>query len=695
MYEEYEQHHFTVEGHEGILICPQTPREDRRYIWRTEFLGAFDFADRELLKRGWYLAYYRISDQFGAPAAVGKMRKFQAYLEEHFNLAAKAVLFGFSRGGLYAVNYAAAYPEKTAKLYLDAPVLDIFSWPGGFGRGEGSPADWKLCREFYQVKDGEKEACENPLNKIQGLIAHRIPVLLVAGDADTVVPFRENGQLLYAEYTYAGGPVKLILKPGVGHHPHSLEEPAEIVDWVELDEEFGCILEKGARDWQIFQQKEDGFGEISLTGRCVNLFDDKPYHAFVRVVNEADGLPVVDWMRCEACENNRWRVALKVPRGGLYRIDTCMDLADSCSDWSIRGDCVCHLGVGDVFVIAGQSNSAGYGKDFISDEPEPGVHLLKNNGRWDLASHPMNDSTGTLHPQNRDYANTGHSPYLSFAKYLRRELGYPIGLMQTALGGSPLESWSGEDGSLYRNFIHTVEALNGVKGVLWYQGCSDTDPAACRTYGERFEKMVRDMRRALDSPGLPFLTCQLHKVMSRCGEETNRGWGMVREAQRRAAQTIPGVFVISTLGGGMSDGIHNAASANLVIGERLARCALRHLYGRNVMSDSPDLLRAVKDGPAKVRLEFQNVYRNLEWMSEWAQDKIFCLEGEGKRFLPAAVRITGADTAELEFAEELPGGCVVHGAYEADLPYLPMTDSASRLPMLSFYGVCVKEEQRG
>lgn len=52
------------------------------------------------------------------------MRKFQAYLEEKFALSARAVLFEFSRGGLYAVNYAAAYPEKNAKLYLDAPVLD-------------------------------------------------------------------------------------------------------------------------------------------------------------------------------------------------------------------------------------------------------------------------------------------------------------------------------------------------------------------------------------------------------------------------------------------------------------------------------------------------------------------------------------------------------------------------------------------
>lgn len=344
MYEEYRQYHFVVDGQEGILICPQTAREDRKYIWRTEFLGAFDYADRELLKRGWHLAYYKVSDQFGAPQAIRKMREFQEYLENVHHLAAKAVLFGFSRGGLYAVNYAAAYPEKTAKLYLDAPVLDIFSWPGGLGRGEGSEADWEICRKLYQVQEGQKEAAENPINKMKVLIQNRIPVLL----------------------------------------------------------------------------------------------------------------------------------------------------------------------------IAGQSNSAGYGRDYISDCLDAGVHLLKNNGKWDIASHPMNDSTGTIHPQNRDGANTGHGMYLSFAKYLKRELGYPIGLVQASLGGSPLKAWSAENGYLYRSMIHIVRGLNGIKGILWYQGCSDTSPEDSRTlrndlrkwcamcagqYMERMKQICRIPRLQTAVPG--------------------------------------------------------------------------------------------------------------------------------------------------------------------------------------------------
>jgi pimeloyl-ACP methyl ester carboxylesterase len=49
-------------------------------------------------------------------------------------LVESAVLEGFSRGGLYAVNYAAMQPDHTAAIYIDAPVLDINSWPAGKGK---------------------------------------------------------------------------------------------------------------------------------------------------------------------------------------------------------------------------------------------------------------------------------------------------------------------------------------------------------------------------------------------------------------------------------------------------------------------------------------------------------------------------------------------------------------------------------
>ena len=688
MYQGCEEKEFEINGRKGILVVPPNKREDGVYIWRTEFLGAFDMADRALLERGWCLAYYAVSDCFGAPAVIEEMRRFQAYLEEEFHLCPKAVLFGFSRGGLYAVNYAAAYPEKVRKLYLDAPVLDIFSWPAGFGRGEGSAEDWEMCRKIYGITEDGKNCDENPIEKIPVLTANRIPVILVAGDADTVVPFNENGKILYADYMYAGAEIKLILKKGAGHHPHSLEDPQEIADWIEFDREFGCIIDEGAADWQIFQQK-DGFADIRLCGRCVNRSDMKEYHAFARAVSEDDGSNVTPWKKCDM-SGDQWSVELRVPAGGLYRIETCMDENEDCTDWSLRGDMIHHVGVGDVFVIAGQSNSAGYGKDPVTDQPDLEVHLLKNSGEWGLASHPMNDSTHTFHPQNRDGANTGHSPYLSFAKYLRRTLGYPVGLVQTALGGSPLIRWSrGND--LYRNLIKTVQSLPGIKGILWYQGCSDVSAGDCDSYEERFAKFVSDVREELEAPELPFFTFQIHKNTSISTGEIDRGWGIVREAQRQAAKKLDHVFVIPTANGSMSDVIHNASPANIVLGERMAKHVLGHLYGRNIMCDSPDLVRAVKSSDTTIVLQFAHVYGALEWYNETYRGKVFRIEAEDRVIRPVSVRIESADTLEMEFAEKIPEDSVVHGGTGADISFAFPVDRATRNPMLAFYGVKVEE----
>ena len=64
----------------------------------------------------------------------------------------------------------------------------------------------------------------------------RVPVVFVYGDADEVVPADENALVMEKRYQAAlpegGVPMKMISKPGVGHHPHGLADPAEVVDFV-------------------------------------------------------------------------------------------------------------------------------------------------------------------------------------------------------------------------------------------------------------------------------------------------------------------------------------------------------------------------------------------------------------------------------------------------------------------------------
>jgi pimeloyl-ACP methyl ester carboxylesterase/lysophospholipase L1-like esterase len=231
----YERFDFYLDGREAIVVAPKQAASGRPWLWRTEFFGAFDYADRELLKQGWHIAYIRLSHMYGCPFAIRSMEGFRAYLTEAFELASRAVLFGFSRGGLYAVNYAAAYPNSVLALYLDAPVLDMRSWPGGKGKGTGSPGDWEDCLAVYGMTEEEAMNADCvPLNRAgEKLAASGIPTLLVAGDADSTVPYCENGEKLEHIYQREGGTIQVIVKKGIGHHPHSLENPLPIVQFIQ------------------------------------------------------------------------------------------------------------------------------------------------------------------------------------------------------------------------------------------------------------------------------------------------------------------------------------------------------------------------------------------------------------------------------------------------------------------------------
>ncbi len=229
----YKRYDFYVNGREGVLICPENPVLENKWIWRTEFLGAFDQADMAMVEKGWHLAYYRISDMYGSPSAVELMRDFQSYLENEYNLYEKAVLFGFSRGGLYAFNYASQYPEKVAKLYLDAPVMDIRSWPGGLFGADRYHKEWQGCLDEYNLDEKSAKAYEVLSHaKINRLIKANIPILVVAGDVDAVVPYEENAKILVEKYKELGGRVEVIIKPGIGHHPHSLDDVLPIIEFV-------------------------------------------------------------------------------------------------------------------------------------------------------------------------------------------------------------------------------------------------------------------------------------------------------------------------------------------------------------------------------------------------------------------------------------------------------------------------------
>lgn len=65
-WEGYQRKDFKLDGHECILVMPKEVHPGKPWVWRAEFFGAFDYADRALLEKGWHIAYMMISDMYGA-----------------------------------------------------------------------------------------------------------------------------------------------------------------------------------------------------------------------------------------------------------------------------------------------------------------------------------------------------------------------------------------------------------------------------------------------------------------------------------------------------------------------------------------------------------------------------------------------------------------------------------------------------
>ena len=74
---------------------------------------------------------------------------------------------------------------------------------------------------------------EHPIDKMHVLAEHKIPIVLVSGDSDTVVPYDENGALLEKYCKTQGLPITVFMKKGGDHHPHGLENPCIVADIVE------------------------------------------------------------------------------------------------------------------------------------------------------------------------------------------------------------------------------------------------------------------------------------------------------------------------------------------------------------------------------------------------------------------------------------------------------------------------------
>ena len=224
---------FKFEGHDAKIVFPHIAEPQRNWIWRARFWGHEPQTEIALLNKGFHVVYIDAAEYRGSSEAVSLWNRFYDHLINNYQLNPKVVLEGMSRGGLFIYNWGSENTEKVACIYADAPVCDLRSWPGGKGKGAGSKEEWEAHLKAYGLTDQTVDDFKGmPLYNCVKLAKAGVPVLHVCGAADDVVPVEENTYVLEKNFREAGGNIKIILKEGVGHHPHSLKDPSPIVRFI-------------------------------------------------------------------------------------------------------------------------------------------------------------------------------------------------------------------------------------------------------------------------------------------------------------------------------------------------------------------------------------------------------------------------------------------------------------------------------
>lgn len=203
-----------------------------------------------------------------------------------------------------------------------------------------------------------------------------------------------------------------------------------------------------------------------------------------------------------------FHASLSAPAGGLYRLEIrLMQNGRPAAETAVA-----HVGIGEVFVIAGQSNSTNYGE--VRQITKTGMVMAFDGSTWQIANDPQ--------PGVQDRSTKG-SFIPAFGDALYRKYHVPIGVACVGHGSTSVRQWlpSGRrvlvmptmtkfvtrnahaelisDGTLFNGMIARMNQLSkhGFRAVLWHQGESDANQAPeHQITAAQYRQMMLELIRA-------------------------------------------------------------------------------------------------------------------------------------------------------------------------------------------------------
>ena len=305
--------------------------------------------------------------------------------------------------------------------------------------------------------------------------------------------------------------------------------------------------------------------------------------------------------------------------------------------------------VGEVWFAGGQSNmqyTAGTmakrlpaGEGFVASANLPAVRFCRI--QESAASEPRDDLTRAQWDPCTPQTAANHSAVaLVFARRLHLELAVPVGVIDSSVGGTPIEPYIPEEafvghptleklrllarsgdkesiiampggtyvrgdhwlaGRLYNGRIAPVVPY-AIRGAVWYQGESNCgigeDP---RDYEFKLRALITGWRAAWKRPDLPVYVVQLPQWKS-------YAWPFLREEQRRAVAGLNHTGLVVTIDLDHGNDIHPPNKMD--VGERLARWPLAKIHGKSIAVQGP-VFRSAEIRNGEIIASFENAEDGL------------------------------------------------------------------------------------
>lgn len=231
-------------------------------------------------------------------------------------------------------------------------------------------------------------------------------------------------------------------------------------------------------DRGIFQRNYDNVSEVS-----VDVSYEGEGQVKARIVD--GNTAVSDWVVLDKEEAKYSGVIPDVPAGGWYQLEVS---AFDASGMETAYETVEHIGVGEVFITGGQSNSCNFGGAKTSSAYDTVSAYDAAKGTWQHCedSQPNSSRFAT--------GNGGGSPWPTLGDELSDRLGVPIGFCSTGYGGTTMEGLCTEHYETIRQAI-TGLSQYGYRAFLIHQGEADTDATPMDEYSASLKKLIEMTRK--------------------------------------------------------------------------------------------------------------------------------------------------------------------------------------------------------